>query len=73
MVKCFHKMAVDLGFNILRLEPTGIAATNLPKGKTIHGAYNFTFAMKTGAFLADLITDQLSLLNYQMNLIISLW
>ena len=60
-------MAVDLGSYILCLEPTGIAANNLSKGKTIHGEFNFTFAVKTGAFLSDLTTDKLRLLNYQMN------
>ena len=67
MVKCIHKMAVDLGFTILCLVRTGIAASNLPKGKTIHSAFNFTIAMKTGEFLADLTTDQLNRLKHQMN------
>ena len=67
MVKCIHKMASDLGFSLLCLAPTGIAASNLPKGKTIHSAFNFTIAMKTGEFLVDLTTDQLNRLKHQMN------
>lgn len=33
----------------------------------MHSAFNFTIAMKTGEFLADLTTDQLNRLKHQMN------
>lgn len=60
-------MAIDLGFTILCLAPTGIAASNLPGGKTIHSAFNFTITMKTKEFLVDLNTDQLNRLRHQMD------
>ncbi len=60
MVKCIQECAIKMGLSILCLAPTGIAASNLPNGKTIHSAFNFSIKMKKDIFLADLSTDQLN-------------
>ena len=68
MVQCINKAAIELGLSLLCLAPTGIAAGNLPGGKTIHSAFNFPIAMKTGEFMRDMTTDQLNRIRHQMDL-----
>lgn len=67
MVKCIHKRAIELGFSVLCIAPTGIAASNLPQGKTVHSAFNFTITMKMRTFLSDLSTDQLNRLRRRID------
>ena len=49
-----------MGFTTLCVAPTGIAASNIPGGKTVHSAFNFSIKMKTSEFLPDLQTDDLN-------------
>ena len=67
MIQCINNAAVEHGFSLLCLAPTGIAAGNLPGGKTIHSAFNFPIAMKTGEFLPDMTTDQLNRFRQQID------
>ena len=60
MIQCINKTALGFG-------PTKIAAGNLPGGKTIHSALNFSIAMKTGEFLPDLTTDQLNQFRHRID------
>lgn len=53
---------------MLCLAPTGIAASNLPGGKTIHSAFNFSIKMKMNEFLPDMNIDQLNRLRHQINI-----
>lgn len=67
LTQCINKAAQDLGYTIICVAFTGIAAGNLPQGRTIHNLFVFSVAdLKSTKFVDDLTTDKLNQLRSRL-------
>ena len=63
LTSCIYQKALEMGYFISCMAPTGIAASNLPNGRTIHNQFGFKITdLKSLIFLPDLPADQLNAL-----------
>lgn len=60
VVQTLVKKAETAGYSFACMAPTGIAATNLPDGRTIHSSFGFTLDLHYNKFQAALTTDGLN-------------
>ena len=61
LTSCINKAAQNIGYTISCIAFTGIAASNLPNGRTIHNQLNFSVKdLKLKKFVPDLSTDKLN-------------
>ncbi|KAK4027316.1 hypothetical protein OUZ56_016326 [Daphnia magna] len=58
---------MEMEYSIMCVSFTGIAAANLPNGRTIHNHFNFTINdLKKSTFVPDLSTDKLNQLHSRL-------
>lgn len=67
LTRCINNAAQDMEYSIMCVAFTGIAAANLPNGRTIHNHFNFTISdLKKSTFVPDLSTDKLNQLRSRL-------
>jgi ATP-dependent DNA helicase PIF1 len=68
LTRCINNAAKEMDYSIMYVAFTGIAAANLPNGKTIHNHFNFSINdLKKSNFFPDLPTDKLNQLRSRLS------
>ena len=67
LTRCINNAAQDMEYSIMCVAFTGIAAANLPNGRTIQNHFNFTISdLNKSTFVPDLSTDKLNQLRSRL-------
>lgn len=67
LTSCLMFMAQVIGVSVACLAYTGIAASNLPKGRTLHSFFGFTIEEKINEWSEDLSTNSLNRLRNKID------
>ena len=67
LTSCLMQKAQSMGISVACLAYTGIAASNLPKGRTIHSFFSFSVDQKSNVWADDLSTNSLNRLRNKID------
>jgi hypothetical protein len=67
LISCLQEKMLSMGVSMACVALTGIAASNLPRGRTIHSFFNFPVNMKGNLFLDDLSVSALNRLKNKID------
>lgn len=67
LILCLQEKMLSMGVSMACVALTGIAASNLPRGRKIHSFFNFPVNMKGNLFLDDLSVSALNRLKNQID------
>ena len=67
LTSCLMQKAQSMGISVACLAYTGIAASNLPKGRTIHSFFSFSVDQNSNVWADDLSTNSLNRLRNKID------